>query len=61
MDLWLSHNSHCPACRVAITADNPCRPVIGETKYIPSTNSHAYWQCVVVQLPMNAVTASITL
>ena len=30
MNLWLSHNSHCPACRVAITADNPCRPVIGQ-------------------------------
>lgn len=29
MDLWLSQNSHCPACRVAVTADNPCRPVIG--------------------------------
>lgn len=32
--LWLEKNHQCPACRVPISADNPCRPVLGKDKEI---------------------------
>ncbi|ERE90525.1 ORC ubiquitin ligase 1 isoform X2 [Cricetulus griseus] len=31
IDLWLKNNSQCPACRVPITAENPCKEIIGGT------------------------------
>ncbi|XP_053311359.1 ORC ubiquitin ligase 1 [Spea bombifrons] len=31
IELWLKNNSQCPACRVPITPENPCRDVIGGT------------------------------
>ncbi|XP_072254657.1 ORC ubiquitin ligase 1 [Pyxicephalus adspersus] len=39
IDLWLKNNNHCPACRVPITPDNPCKDIIGgisENENIPS-------------------------
>lgn len=29
IDLWLKNNSQCPACRVPITPENPCKEIIG--------------------------------
>ena len=29
MDVWLERNQQCPACRVAITAENPCKKILG--------------------------------
>ncbi|XP_077153304.1 ORC ubiquitin ligase 1 isoform X2 [Ranitomeya variabilis] len=31
IELWLKNNSQCPACRVPITQDNPCKNIIGGT------------------------------
>ncbi|XP_005365435.1 RING finger protein 219 isoform X1 [Microtus ochrogaster] len=31
IDLWLKNNSQCPACRVPITPENPCKEIIGGT------------------------------
>ncbi|KAB0402983.1 hypothetical protein E2I00_014125, partial [Balaenoptera physalus] len=28
IDLWLKNNSQCPACRVPITPENPCKEII---------------------------------
>lgn len=30
IDLWLKNNSQCPACRVPITPENPCKEIIGK-------------------------------
>lgn len=30
MEMWLKKANQCPTCRVPITADNPCREIIGE-------------------------------
>lgn len=29
IDIWLEKSKHCPTCRVAITAETPCRRVLG--------------------------------
>ncbi|XP_043390324.1 ORC ubiquitin ligase 1 isoform X2 [Chelonia mydas] len=31
IDMWLKNNSQCPACRIPITPDNPCKEIIGGT------------------------------
>ncbi|CAL9701460.1 unnamed protein product [Knipowitschia caucasica] len=31
MEMWLKKSSQCPTCRVPITAENPCREIIGGT------------------------------
>ncbi|XP_028929774.1 ORC ubiquitin ligase 1 [Ornithorhynchus anatinus] len=31
IDVWLKNNNQCPACRVAITPENPCKEIIGGT------------------------------
>ncbi|KAM4593308.1 ORC ubiquitin ligase 1 [Odontesthes bonariensis] len=31
MEMWLKKTSQCPTCRVSITAENPCREIIGGT------------------------------
>ncbi|KAE8625996.1 hypothetical protein XENTR_v10006474 [Xenopus tropicalis] len=31
IELWLKNNSQCPVCRVPITAENPCKDIIGGT------------------------------
>lgn len=30
MEMWLKKANQCPTCRVPITAENPCREIIGE-------------------------------
>ncbi|XP_053167340.1 ORC ubiquitin ligase 1 [Hemicordylus capensis] len=29
IEVWLKNNSQCPACRIPITSDNPCKEIIG--------------------------------
>ncbi|CAH1776410.1 unnamed protein product [Owenia fusiformis] len=29
MDVWLQRNQQCPSCRVPITTENPCKPILG--------------------------------
>ncbi|XP_015687830.1 RING finger protein 219 [Protobothrops mucrosquamatus] len=31
IEVWLKNNSQCPACRIPITPDNPCKEVLGGT------------------------------
>nr|XP_028584107.1 RING finger protein 219 isoform X1 [Podarcis muralis] len=31
IEVWLKNNSQCPACRIPITTDNPCKEVLGGT------------------------------
>lgn len=33
IDLWLKNNSQCPACRVPITPENPCKEIIGKSLF----------------------------
>ncbi|XP_068124003.1 ORC ubiquitin ligase 1 [Hyperolius riggenbachi] len=45
IDLWLRNNNQCPACRVPITSDNPCKNIIGgvsenEDMFSPSIRKH---------------------
>ncbi|XP_045139696.1 ORC ubiquitin ligase 1 [Echinops telfairi] len=41
IDLWLKNNSQCPACRVPITPENPCKEIIGGTSESEPMLSHA--------------------
>ncbi|KAL1021646.1 hypothetical protein UPYG_G00016100 [Umbra pygmaea] len=41
MDIWLKKAGQCPTCRVPITADNPCREIIGGTNESESNESHS--------------------
>ncbi|XP_044142540.1 ORC ubiquitin ligase 1 [Bufo gargarizans] len=41
IDLWLKNNSQCPACRVPITRENPCRNIIGGTSEDEGTLTHS--------------------
>ncbi|XP_004448809.2 ORC ubiquitin ligase 1 [Dasypus novemcinctus] len=40
IDLWLKNNSQCPACRVPITPENPCKEIIGGTSESELMLSH---------------------
>ncbi|XP_074839051.1 ORC ubiquitin ligase 1 [Carettochelys insculpta] len=45
IDVWLKNNSQCPACRIPITPDNPCKEIIGgtsesETIFSPTVRKH---------------------
>ncbi|XP_077984336.1 uncharacterized protein LOC144438978 [Glandiceps talaboti] len=33
MDIWLQNNQQCPTCRIPITPDFPCRPILGGTHH----------------------------
>ncbi|KAG9492140.1 ORC ubiquitin ligase 1 [Eleutherodactylus coqui] len=41
IELWLKNNSQCPACRVPITKENPCKNIIGGTSEDEGTLSHS--------------------
>ncbi|XP_034145430.1 uncharacterized protein obi1 isoform X2 [Esox lucius] len=41
MDIWLKNAGQCPTCRVPITADKPCREIIGGTNENESNESHS--------------------
>uniref|UniRef100_F7F418 ORC ubiquitin ligase 1 n=2 Tax=Monodelphis domestica TaxID=13616 RepID=F7F418_MONDO len=40
IDVWLKNNSQCPACRVPITSENPCKEIIGGTSESEPMLSH---------------------
>ncbi|XP_036614217.1 ORC ubiquitin ligase 1 [Trichosurus vulpecula] len=40
IDVWLKNNSQCPACRVPITPENPCKEIIGGTSESEPMLSH---------------------
>uniref|UniRef100_A0A8C8RDJ7 ORC ubiquitin ligase 1 n=1 Tax=Pelusios castaneus TaxID=367368 RepID=A0A8C8RDJ7_9SAUR len=45
IDVWLKNNSQCPACRIPITSDNPCKEIIGGTSeseliFSPTVRKH---------------------
>uniref|UniRef100_A0A8C5P1T2 ORC ubiquitin ligase 1 n=3 Tax=Jaculus jaculus TaxID=51337 RepID=A0A8C5P1T2_JACJA len=40
IDLWLKNNNQCPACRVPITPENPCKEIIGGTSESEPMLSH---------------------
>ncbi|XP_065279799.1 ORC ubiquitin ligase 1 [Emys orbicularis] len=45
IDVWLKNNSQCPACRIPITPDNPCKEIIGGTSesepiFSPTVRKH---------------------
>ncbi|XP_063300755.1 ORC ubiquitin ligase 1 [Pelobates fuscus] len=41
IDLWLKNNNQCPACRVPITSENPCKDIIGGAGENESVLSHS--------------------
>ncbi|XP_053563825.1 ORC ubiquitin ligase 1 [Bombina bombina] len=40
IELWLKNNNQCPACRVPITPENPCKDIIGGTSETECMLSH---------------------
>ncbi|XP_075706380.1 ORC ubiquitin ligase 1 isoform X2 [Rhinoderma darwinii] len=40
IELWLKNNSQCPACRVPITQENPCKSIIGGTSEDEGTQTY---------------------
>ncbi|XP_064166693.1 ORC ubiquitin ligase 1 [Anguilla rostrata] len=41
IDVWLKKASQCPTCRISITAENPCRKIIGATNESESNESQS--------------------
>ncbi|XP_071371863.1 ORC ubiquitin ligase 1 [Centroberyx affinis] len=46
MEMWLKKASQCPTCRVPITAENPCREIIGGTNESEHSESHSMKKCL---------------
>ncbi|XP_054472812.1 ORC ubiquitin ligase 1 [Anoplopoma fimbria] len=46
MEMWLKKASQCPSCRVPITAENPCREVIGGTSESDHHDSPSMRKCL---------------
>nr|XP_057944856.1 ORC ubiquitin ligase 1 [Doryrhamphus excisus] len=46
MEMWLKKASQCPTCRVPITAENPCREIIGGTNESDHTESPSVRNCL---------------
>ncbi|KAI3377515.1 hypothetical protein L3Q82_008689 [Scortum barcoo] len=46
MQMWLKKASQCPTCRVPITADNPCREIIGGTNESDHSDSPSMRKCL---------------
>ncbi|NXE27158.1 RN219 protein, partial [Ardeotis kori] len=45
IELWLKNNNQCPACRIPITPENPCKEIIGGTSesdpvFSPAVRKH---------------------
>ncbi|NXA33235.1 RN219 protein, partial [Eudromia elegans] len=45
IDVWLKNNNQCPACRIPITPENPCKEIIGGTSesdpvFSPTVRKH---------------------
>ncbi|XP_042344629.1 ORC ubiquitin ligase 1 [Plectropomus leopardus] len=46
MEMWLKKASQCPTCRVPITAENPCREIIGGTNESDHNDSPSMRKCL---------------
>ncbi|KAM9860869.1 ORC ubiquitin ligase 1 [Aulostomus maculatus] len=46
METWLKKASQCPTCRVPITAENPCREIIGNTNESDHSESPSTRKCL---------------
>nr|XP_046246956.1 ORC ubiquitin ligase 1 [Scatophagus argus] len=46
MEMWLKKASQCPTCRVPITAENPCREIIGGTNESDHGDSPSMRKCL---------------
>ncbi|XP_034385228.1 ORC ubiquitin ligase 1 isoform X2 [Cyclopterus lumpus] len=46
MEMWLKKTSQCPTCRVPITAENPCREIIGGTNESDHHDSPSTRKCL---------------
>ncbi|XP_023257011.1 RING finger protein 219 [Seriola lalandi dorsalis] len=46
MEMWLKKASQCPTCRVPITAENPCRKIIGGTNENDHGESPSMRKCL---------------
>ncbi|XP_040894090.1 ORC ubiquitin ligase 1 [Toxotes jaculatrix] len=46
MEMWLKKASQCPTCRVPITAENPCREIIGGTNESDHIESPSMRKCL---------------
>uniref|UniRef100_UPI0037E70F21 ORC ubiquitin ligase 1 n=1 Tax=Semicossyphus pulcher TaxID=241346 RepID=UPI0037E70F21 len=46
MEMWLKKASQCPSCRVPITAENPCREIIGGTNESDHSDSPSVRKCL---------------
>ncbi|KAM8893519.1 ORC ubiquitin ligase 1 [Spinachia spinachia] len=46
MEMWLKKTSQCPTCRVPITAENPCREIIGGTNESDQQDSLTMRKCL---------------
>ncbi|KAK5874155.1 hypothetical protein PBY51_019128 [Eleginops maclovinus] len=46
MEMWLKKASQCPSCRVPITAENPCREIIGGTNESEHNDSTSIRKCL---------------
>ncbi|CAG5857931.1 unnamed protein product [Menidia menidia] len=46
MEMWLRKASQCPTCRVPITAENPCREIIGGTNEGDHKDSPSMRKCL---------------
>uniref|UniRef100_A0A3B4ZW51 ORC ubiquitin ligase 1 n=1 Tax=Stegastes partitus TaxID=144197 RepID=A0A3B4ZW51_9TELE len=46
MEMWLKKASQCPSCRVPITAENPCREIIGGTNEGDHSDSPSMRKCL---------------
>ncbi|XP_070826241.1 ORC ubiquitin ligase 1 [Chaetodon trifascialis] len=46
MEMWLTKASQCPTCRVPITAENPCREIIGGTSESDHSDSPSTRKCL---------------
>ncbi|XP_068434385.1 ORC ubiquitin ligase 1 isoform X2 [Clinocottus analis] len=46
MEMWLKKASQCPTCRVPITAENPCREILGGTNESDQHDSPSTRKCL---------------
>ncbi|XP_023117035.2 ORC ubiquitin ligase 1 [Amphiprion ocellaris] len=46
MEMWLKKASQCPSCRVPITAENPCREIIGGSNEGDHSDSPSMRKCL---------------
>ncbi|XP_029987068.1 RING finger protein 219-like [Sphaeramia orbicularis] len=46
MEMWLKKASQCPTCRVPITAENPCREIIGGSNESDHSDSLSVRKCL---------------